>query len=136
MEILVAFLIQWLSLNVNLDIEEPPKVLVIPQQEIVDMLGANAHAIYHTKTRLIYLSDDVDVGSIIGASFLLHELVHHYQTEQGLAYKCKQAAERLAYSVQNKFVNAMKSPTIPDLDLLRVARLTTCPEDFVDPLGR
>jgi hypothetical protein len=72
---------------------------------------------------LVMLRQDVDIGSALGRSILLHELVHALQAQEGPARYGSPLwyqREREAYRVQHRFLRASGVAAHNDL-LLRVA---------------
>lgn len=62
-------------------------------------------AIYVDDTRTIYLRVDWSGRTLAELSVLVHELVHHYQNVAGVKYNCPQEREKLAYRMQERWLN-------------------------------
>jgi hypothetical protein len=127
-EILLALLIEWLSLNADIDITEPPEVVVMESAELAEKYGAPVHALYAHHESTIYLSSHIDIKSIQGASVLLHELVHHYQNVSGAmdGYNCARQSEKLAYETQRDYLVANKAKLMPELDSFNIVMRSLC----------
>lgn len=61
-------------------------------------------AIYLDKERTIYLPEDFTGSTPAELSVLVHEMVHHLQTLEGLHYECPQAREKPAYLAQERWL--------------------------------
>ncbi len=66
----------------------------------------NVLALYSHKNKTIYVNKSVDLDTTFGESVLLHELVHFMQYETGVFEKaeCAEANEKLAYTIQNRYL--------------------------------
>lgn len=128
MDILLAILIEWLALNANIDISSSPEVVVMSSEALAVKYGAPVHALYSHEEATIYLSSDVDLHSIQGASVLLHELVHHYQNVSGAmdGYSCIRESERLAYQTQRLYLESNHAPLMPELNNFNIAMRSLC----------
>lgn len=60
----------------------------------------------------IFLANDWDIEDIGDQSKLLHEIVHWMQDENGLYYECEGDKERLAYFIQEKWLNDLHGLTL------------------------
>ena len=118
MELVVAFLVEWLSLNTDIKMRYFPHIEIVPHHKIVELSGIHAHALYHWEQERIYISGQVDLTTMHGVSVVLHEMVHHHQNKEGLlaSYTCKNEAERLAYETQKQFLTAMKASMMIEMD--------------------
>jgi Mlc titration factor MtfA (ptsG expression regulator) len=130
MEILLSLLIEWLQLNTDISIKNAPKVVIVSDQELQKRYGKPAHALYQHQEKIIYLSQNINLTTLQGASVLLHELVHHYQNISGAmdGYSCIRASERLAYETQRHYLNANKAQLIPELDDFNIVMHSFCEE--------
>lgn len=128
MEILLAILIEWLSLNAEMEIAHAPEVVVKSSEELAQEYGAPVWALYSHRTSTVYLSDQVDLSSIRGASILLHELVHHYQNVSGAmdSYSCIRESERLAYETQRIYLESNGAELMPELNAFNIAMRSLC----------
>lgn len=82
-----------------------------PQVAPADFTGTEiAHrsqaAAYYPASGRIALADDLDLGTVLGRSYLLHELVHAAQYASGTAQAaaCPQALEWDAYRLQAEYL--------------------------------
>lgn len=94
---------------------ELPSVEVLPKAELAAELNAGANAaaddalepaaLYDPLANRIRISDDLDLESPVGRSYLLHELVHHLQFAHGQdADNCVGRLEAEAYRVQARYL--------------------------------
>jgi hypothetical protein len=127
-EILLGLLIEWLSLNADIDISSPPEVVVMESADLAKKYGAPVHALYAHHESTIYLSSHVDLTTIQGASVVLHELVHHYQNVSGAmdGYDCARESEQLAYETQRDYLIANKAKLMPELDSFNIIMRSLC----------
>ncbi len=130
-EILLAILIEWLSLNTEIDIHTPPEVVVLSSEELNAKYGSPVHALYAHHEAIIYLSEDIDLSTIQGASVLLHELVHHYQNVSGAmdGYNCARESERLAYETQRLYLQRNQVELMPELGHFNIVMRSLCSYD-------
>jgi hypothetical protein len=129
-EIILAILVEWLSLNTDINIKAPPEVVVKTSEELIRIYGAPVHALYSHEAGTIYLSDHVDMGSIQGASVLLHELIHHYQNTSGAmdGYSCIRQSEKLAYELQREYLEKNNAEIMPELSAFNILMRSICTE--------
>lgn len=74
-------------------------------------------ALYDPSMARIYLLEDWSAEDIIDVSILVHELVHHAQSEAGVTNEsCPASDERLAYEVQEEFMQAAGRSIFMELD--------------------
>ena len=113
MTVLITLIITWLSSNFDLPATyEHPSVQLVPSQQLVVMRfgaiasagGSQPLAVYHDRSRTIYLSDDWTGTTPAELSVLVHEVVHHLQNMSKLTYQCAAARETLAYAAQEKWL--------------------------------
>jgi hypothetical protein len=113
----LAALAQWIAAAVGL-----PTPAVMPTVEIVApaRIGALRHhgfdpqtsapadddtvAIYVHTSRTIYLPEGWHAASPADLSVLVHELVHHMQSEARLPFACAEEREKLAYAAQARWL--------------------------------
>ncbi|MGH1438960.1 MAG: DUF6647 family protein [Cellvibrionaceae bacterium] len=128
MEILLGILIEWLSLNANIEISTPPDVVVMSSADLNKKYGSPVHALYAHHEAKIYLSSHIDLATIQGASVLLHELVHHYQNVSGAmdGYNCARESERLAYETQRVYLESNQVELMPELDQFNIVMRSLC----------
>ena len=108
-----------------------PSVEIVSHSQIVDMSGIQARGLYDWDQGKIYISSQVDLTTIHGMSVVLHEMVHHYQSTEGLfaSYDCRNASELLAYETQKQFLTAMKASMMIEMDPLFIGAASTCHSD-------
>jgi hypothetical protein len=61
-------------------------------------------AIYHDKSKTIFLPDGWNGKTPTEQSILVHEMVHHLQNMAGLKYECPAAREKPAYLAQDAWL--------------------------------
>jgi len=62
-------------------------------------------AAFDQSAKTIYLPEGWAGASPAELSVLVHEMVHHLQNEERTRFECPQAAERLAYAAQDKWLS-------------------------------
>jgi len=70
----------------------------------LDEAKADTLAIYRADTQTIYLREDWTGKTPGELSILVHEIVHHLQTVQGIKFACPQEREELAYKAQEQWL--------------------------------
>jgi hypothetical protein len=102
MDALVAALIAWIVAKTGLTAPDPPRIVQIPIEQMVEMTGSTARpqAIYVRKERTIYLPTDWTGDTLLNRAALLHELVHHLQETNGVQAPCERAQEVDAYHLE------------------------------------
>jgi hypothetical protein len=85
-------------------------------------------AIYSDRTKTIYLPEGWTGEATAERSVLVHEMVHHLQTEAELAYPCPEAREKLAYDAQERWLKQFGRNLIEEfeLDSMTVLVRTSC----------
>ena len=78
---------------------------VIQDQESSFEKRRDVVALYNDQTRTIFLSDRWTGRTPAELSILVHEMVHHLQNEAATNYECPAERERLAYELQDKWLN-------------------------------
>lgn len=128
MELLLGILIEWLSLNANIEIKEPPVIVIVKSSELHKKYKAPVYAFYSQPDATIFVSSEIDLSTFQGASVLLHELVHHYQNISGAmnGYNCRQESERLAYKIQRRFLESNKAQLMPELGEFNINARSAC----------
>ncbi|MFT5118275.1 MAG: hypothetical protein ACI9NY_001813 [Kiritimatiellia bacterium] len=128
MEILLSLLIEWMSLNTDMSIEEIPNIVIMSPEALDKKYGKPVHALYEHQKSTIFLSHKIDLTTIQGASVLLHELVHHHQNMSGAMddYNCIQESEKLAYEVQRQYLTANSAKLMPELDSFNIMMRSFC----------
>ena len=102
MDALVAILIAWIVAKTGLVAPEPPRIVLIPAQQIVQMCGGTARpqAIYKIEERTIYLREDWTPDTLLNKAVLLHELTHHVLKMNNVQAKCERAHEADCYHLE------------------------------------
>lgn len=149
MQMLMTMIVAWLSANFALPAEydHPQIVFVAPeamhevrsqaarkaslgQQQEPAAPGAvsDVESFYDDATQTIHLSRDWSEDSAADLSVLVHEMVHHLQTEAKLAYPCPEAREKLAYDAQDRWLKQFGRNLIDEfgLDSMTVLVRTSC----------
>lgn len=128
METLLATLVLWLRSNTEVDIHELPAIHIASPEELEARYGVPVYGLYSGTTRELWISSDVDLTTQTGASVLVHELVHHWQTESGklAEYECLRASERLAYDIQTQYLRDKEQPVPRYLNGFSVLVLSSC----------
>jgi len=110
-EILTALMI-WISANTSYNTDHPlPKVVFLSQETMNKMYykdnehDADAlHGMYDKENDLIILPETWDIRESWDQSVLLHEMIHYYQDQNGLTFKCTQEMEKDAWPTQKKYL--------------------------------
>ncbi len=102
MDALIAALIAWIVAKTGLTAADPPRIVQIPIEQMVEMTGSTARpqAIYIRKERTIYLRNDWSPDTLVNRATLLHELVHHLQETNNVQAPCERAQEAGAYHLE------------------------------------
>ena len=107
MKELMISLILWIGANSTLPVEGVtlPEVKILSAEELYNLYTiedacdtVETRALYDLNNKIIYLLNDWDKSNLIDRSFLLHELVHHLQKEEG--YKFRIMREEKSYELQ------------------------------------
>jgi len=136
---LLAAIETWLSTQFNLPaIEHHPRIEIVPSEKIVTLryhglsngqsenapngqwaVSSNSDtvAIYIDSTQTIYLAQGWTGSTAADLSILVHEMVHHLQNLAGLKYECPQEREKLAYMIQDRWLNLFGHDLARDFDL-------------------
>lgn len=106
MDALVAVLIAWIAAKTGLAAPPPPRILLVPLQQMVEMTGATAkpQAVYKRNERTIYLRDDWTSDTLLNKAIVVHELVHHFQEMNNVQMPCERAQEADAYHLEMKWL--------------------------------
>ena len=99
MDALVAVLLAWIVAKTGLTAPEPPRIVRLPTEQIVQMCGGSAkpQAIYKFEDRTIYLREDWNPDTLLNKAVLVHELVHHVLKMNNVQAKCDRAHEADCY---------------------------------------
>lgn len=93
-----------------------------------DLARSQAGA-YDPETGQINLAPDLDLTSIYGQSYLLHELVHaaQFRSDRAKGFACRAALEAEAYAIQADFLQNGGDMRQAVLMRLLAGQLGTCP---------
>ena len=82
--------------------------------------------LYDNSNRIIYIADDIDLGSTDGRAVLLHELVHHLQFMAGhqTDLQCINELEPAAYEIEAEYLASHRQQLDPSIGEIR--RLSRC----------
>ena len=128
MKELMLSLILWIGANSTLPVEGVtlPEIEFLSSEELHTLYTiedacdtGEIRALYDLNNALIYLLNDWDKSNLIDRSFLLHELVHHLQKEEGYEFKIIRDEE--SYELQ--FMYLRESALEDSEDKLRVSDL-------------
>lgn len=139
---LVAELLDWIGSCTDWMVGEPPNIVVVPETELGRMLlgerpgkggGLTIRAVYDASGPTIYLPKGWDASGTVDRSALLHELVHHLQHVNRAPFRCRNALEAEAFSLQFAW---LKEQGIPDpyaalgTTELTIRLLSICPDQL------
>jgi hypothetical protein len=79
------------------------------------MYGAPVLGLYDSESRILYIADNIDMNTPLGASVLVHELWHHYQAVNKIQHVCNAKFELNAYLIQRKFLEDAGVKTMPGI---------------------
>lgn len=130
-------------LSVLYDLPEPrtsPEVVFMSQEALVSHLAgvtgaatssiseSDVVALYDTRTGTVLLEDSWIGHGPVEQSVLIHELVHHMQSEAGRVYACPQAREQEAYRAQADWLarSGKDIESAFDINPMMLLVLTTC----------
>mgnify|MGYP003655461239 FL=1 len=128
MKELLLSLILWIGANSTLPVEGVPlpEVEFLSSEELHTLYiiqdvcdTGEIRALYDLNNTIIYLLDDWDKSNLIDRSFLLHELVHHLQKEEG--YELRIIREEESYELQ--FMYLRESAIDDPEEVLRISDL-------------
>ena len=127
MKELMMSLLLWIGANSTLPVEGVPlpEIEFLSSEELhnlyteEDACDTNYRALYDMNHTIIYLLDDWDESNLIDRSFLLHELVHHVQKEEG--YEFRVMREEESYLLQFSYLE--ESATDDSDEMLRISDL-------------
>ena len=104
----------------------PPEVEFLSSEELRTLYiiedvcdTGEIRALYDLNNTIIYLLEDWDKSNLIDRSFLLHELVHHLQKEEG--YEVRIIREEESYELQ--FMYLRESAIDDPEEVLRISDL-------------
>ena len=127
----------WIGSETGYDVDIPHPRVVLVDQVQMELLVQNGvlaetypidqlHAFYNTKTKTIYLRASWRKYNQWDRSVLLHELLHHVQTLNGVTYQCIQQMEEEAWPLQKKYLKDFHNYDW-EYDLLWYLMISTCP---------
>tara|TARA_R110002020_G_C15980725_1_gene748429 strand:- start:287 stop:703 length:417 start_codon:yes stop_codon:yes gene_type:complete len=128
MKELLLSLILWIGANSTLPVEGVPlpEVEFLSSEELHTLYiiedvcdTGEIRALYDLNNTIIYLLEDWDKSNLIDRSFLLHELVHHLQKEEG--YEVRIIREEESYELQ--FMYLRESAIDDPEEVLRISDL-------------
>jgi hypothetical protein len=134
---LVTVIALWLSTAFGLpEMEQAPIIRYLPPATLADIRyhgqaadgGPEVIALYDDKTGGILLSDGWSVDDIGNVSVLVHELVHHLQSQTSKVYACPSEREALAYEAQERWLELFGRSLESEfgLDDISVKMMSTC----------
>ena len=121
-------LILWIGANSTLPVEGVtlPEIEFISSEELHTIYTIDdacdtveITALYDLNNTIIYLLDDWNKSNLIDRSFLLHELVHHVQKEEGYEFRVMREEE----SYQLQFSYLQENATDDSDEMLRISDL-------------
>ena len=141
MKELTLALLTWIGGHTSLAVDgnDLPQIVQIDQPQLVRILydgslpqgldidSVTVAGLYNFRDGKIYLSNNVDLGTIEGRAVLVHELVHYLQYQQGLdrSVPCMRALERSAYAAQAQYLKQHGAQT--PFNEAQVLTVSTCP---------
>jgi len=146
MQALLATILTWLSMEFGLPAaQEPPRVEFVPAHEMQALrqrlvaqarpgaaaradLTPKVQAFYDRTTGVIYLPQGWEGRTPAEESMLVHEAVHHLQSQARLPYACPEEREKLAYAAQKKWLerSGLDLATEFQLDAMTLLVRTNC----------
>ncbi len=118
---LIAFLLQWMSINTNFDVSKFDfPVNIVEKSEIQRLVcgGKCPVVAFFSETDGIFLAE-INLDSLCGQSILLHEMVHAFQLELDMEPIFK---EKEAYEIQNKFLEDLSIKN----DMINILNVKKC----------
>ena len=110
-EMAVRSLGHWVGQRMGIRSMGLPRICVVTRHRLADLLASSGGssalkpvALYESATATIYLSAAFVPDNPLSQSVIVHELVHHAQAVAGLRYACPQAAEKVAYDIQQEWL--------------------------------
>jgi hypothetical protein len=91
------------------------------------------HGFYFESGQTVFLEEGWSPRSVADVSVLVHEMVHHMQSQAGLSYRCPAAQEKLAYRAQSKWLELHGRSLESEfgLDGLTVLVRSNCADDWL-----
>jgi hypothetical protein len=136
-ELVLALLI-WIAGETGLAIPPPPPVVLQSEEQLNEGASEPTHvrdfrALYSRETGIIYLRNDWDPADLRSRASLLHELVHHVQTFNGVPTRCPAERERQAYDLTLQWLReqgAVDPYAVLDTNEFTILIRSMCPEDY------
>ena len=102
MDPLVAALTAWIVLKTGLIPPDPPRVLLAPRKQMIEMTSGTAdpHGLYLHPDRTIFLRNEFRPDDLLSKAVLLHELAHHVLKMNDVQAQCERALEGEAYRLE------------------------------------
>jgi hypothetical protein len=143
MDILVATFIAWIVAKTGLPAPQPPQVLFLPPEKLVERAyGPNGHrdldlqALYDHASTTVYLPVNWRSNDLRQSSALLHELVHHVQwANNHMEGQCRGQLERQAYDLQIMWLREQGVANPHDVigvDEFTIFLISRCPQSDSD----
>ena len=139
-ELIAAFLV-WIGGQTGLQIPPAPLVVLADKEQISQLMHSRpAHpsddlrGLYHWQAGIVYLRDDWNPGELRSRATLLHELVHHVQAFNKVAYQCRAELERQAYELTAKWLveqGVVDPYALMHTDEYTVVLISTC-SDYLE----
>ena len=147
MEELLTLVTLWIAANFDLpEAEVHPEIVTVPAASLAEVRAEFARepgsspplaeetvppevfAFYHAGSRTIYVSDWWQADTAANLSVLVHEMVHHLQSEAGLDYQCPGQREKAAYDAQERWLSQFGTSIAKEFGIDPVTRLarTVC----------
>ena len=113
MKELLSVIAVWLSVSFGLaPVQDLPGVRTLPPQALSEIRYGPVDvtrrrevlALYDERTQTIFLSEGWVSHDPAKVSILVHEMVHHLQSEASSTFPCPAARERLAYDAQARWL--------------------------------
>ena len=136
MKELITVLLMWIGQSTMYDVDiEHPNVVMMPPQELIEqykatMLAKTNHieelwAYYNTTNQTIYLRADFRQYDQWDKSILLHELLPHVQSMNGVKFQCINQMEEEAWPLQKKYLKDFHNVDW-NYDMLWYLMISTC----------
>ncbi len=111
-ERLAADVLHWVARELGVEAPAMPRIVLgdpaaLSGRDMAAHGGADrVVAVYLPQDRTIVLPAGWTGGSAVEVSMLVHEMVHHVETEAGARFGCAQAREEAAYRLQGAWLEA------------------------------
>jgi hypothetical protein len=109
---MVAADVQWIAGKTGWKPVSVPRIEARSSRELAAMFFGDAEgyegvrplALYARNEHILFLADELALDNLLDQSILLHELVHHMQVSNNIAFDCREEAERQAYQLQAQWL--------------------------------